>query len=90
MKDASLNCTFGSAMLGVGKGRSKESMELRELVFSKWIGIRVQVVFSVQGVVQSQWRLPTVVEVASAGRKAWRGLWELRSTASPALGILNM
>lgn len=45
MKDASLNCTFGSAMLGVGKGRSKESMELRELVFSKWIGIRVQVVF---------------------------------------------
>ena len=45
---------------------------------------------SVQGVAQSQWRLPTVAEVGSAGRKAWRGLWELRSTASPALGILNM
>lgn len=45
MKDASLDCTFGSAMLGVGKRRSQESMELQELVFSKWIGIRVQVVF---------------------------------------------
>ena len=26
----------------------------------------------VQGVVQSQWRLPTVAEMGSAGRKAWR------------------
>lgn len=45
MKDALLSCTLGSAMLGVGKGRSHQSMELREPVFSKWIGIRVQVVF---------------------------------------------
>lgn len=42
----------------------------------------------VQGVVQSQWRLPTVAEMGSAGEKGMEvTVWGLGSTAPPAPGI---